>query len=259
MSPFSFEDLRPGTRFAVGTLVLPPTDTGTPLPFAQVLVSLLEAFTESELFVPGALDITAFEWRRVAHIAVGQHYSVDVEVTNRNLDARGVSGIVGMEVVLSDTAGSRVHEGRCEAGVATVDPLAALELESVHPSFASPAWINELERRLQDDDVLATAAATFDGSVALHFGASSMGLRLYRGKVIDTGRSIVGGATFSIHSSCATWLDFARRPRNEFISFAMGDQFDVRGSTYEYLRMTRVIMVITDQVRAMLREEFARA
>jgi hypothetical protein len=121
--------------------------------------------------------------------------------------------------------------------------------------FAGEPWVALLADRVREDERFATATMAYDGSIGFRFGRSTLGLRVYRGKVIDQGRVVFNDATFCVGASTHGWLEFARRPRNEFISFAMADRFAVSGSTYEYLRMTSAVIVITDHVRALIRAE----
>jgi hypothetical protein len=254
-----FEDLVPGATFALGPLPISVGGDASSPSVSHSVGTLLQLLTESELFSPDSLAVSSFEWHQLAALTSGPEYRVSLEVTNRTLEAGGASGSVGLDVVVSDTNGQAAHQARFDVVVSTLDAVAAAKNEMAHPSFASTAWVGQLVDRLQADGVFSDAASAFDGSVAVYFGESAMGLRLYRGKLIDSGRAVVGDATFSVRSSCATWLRFARRPRNEFISFAMADHFTVSGSTYEYLRMTRALMALTDQVRSLLQEGFTRA
>jgi hypothetical protein len=146
--------------------------------------------------------------------------------------------------------GVAIAEGECAATFRDV-----AQKEDGPVGFVDEPWIALLTERLREDARFAEATKSFDGSIGIRFGRSTLGLRVYRGKVIDQGRSMFSAATFSVGASTREWLEFARRPRNEFISFAMADRFSVIGSTYEYLRMTHAVIVITDHVRELIRAE----
>lgn len=121
--------------------------------------------------------------------------------------------------------------------------------------FAGDPWVSVLVDRLREDARFAEATGSYDGSIGFGFGRCTWGMRIYRGRVIDQGRGVFKAATFGIAAPTHLWVEFARRPRNEFISFAMADRFEVSGSTYEYLRMTSAVMVVTDHVRELVRAE----
>lgn len=185
----------------------------------------------------------------------GGPYTCHATVTSRKLLSGGARSF---DVLLEsrDVEGNAAVRGDCVATtVAGARSDAKAVEEAPFATFVNDAWVAQLGERLGDDDHFSEATSTFDGSMGLHFGRVGLGLRIYRGRVIDSGRAILGDATFSISASSHTWLEFSRRPRNEFIPFAMSDRFTVIGSTYEYLRLTRSLIVVTDHVREMVRSE----
>lgn len=218
---------------------------------------------------------TIIDWAGALSGAIGRAFAGDIEprTVSLNLMSHNMvpSGahcvVVGRRYYPSqhradidlflEVAGSTgpVATGQCTMGV----PLNAADVaeltQAERASFNSEEWATALVDDLADDEQFRDATSAFDGSIAFSFGATSVAVRIYRGRKIDRGRHLVGGATFGVGASPMTWVDFARRPRNEFISFAMSDRFEIRGSTYDYLRMTRALVVATDVVRRLLSAE----
>ena len=175
------------------------------------------------------------------------------EVVGRRFNTTRRSDEVELALTIGGGA-TTLATGECTLIYALADEESS-PAESATPTFNSAVWATSLADDLSAEEGFAEATGSFDGSIALSFGATAIAMRIYRGKVIDRGRYLVTNATFGVVASPATWIDFARRPRNEFISFAMGDRFEIRGSTYDYLRMTSALMVATDAVRRRLGAE----
>jgi acyl dehydratase len=277
-SSYFYEDLTPGLDFDLGKVVVDRslitdfatlTGDGHPLHtdsnyavsagFSGQLVHgalmaslVIGRLVESGIICESVVAMTDLNWRFARPVTAGQTVTVRMEITNRHLLASGEKGVVGRRFLVSDFDGELLQEGLSNVVVLTRSVEGAQQLEATRPSFGSDGWVNLLAQSLEKDETFATATSSFDGSIVFNFGETSLGLRIYRGRVIDSGRAVVSSATFAISAPFAVWLKFAKRPRNEFISFAMADQFKVRGSTYDYLRMTRALMVITDHVRGLL-------
>lgn|GEM_PF-1447788 len=275
---YFYEDLTPGLEFDLGSFSVDSkeinafatltrdnhalhTDTGYALAagFGGQLVhgTLMASRVIGQVISLGIFDesivvMKDLNWSFLKPIVANQPVTVCMQITERHLRHKGQTGVVGRRFLVSSQDGQLLQEGCSSAVVRTRDAEGAVRLEENTPSFVSGAWVSQLEQALERDGNFIAATSSFDGSIAFHFGDASMGLRIYRGHVIDSGRSVVSNATFSIAAPCAVWLDFSKRPRNEFIPFAMADKFKVGGSTYEYLRMTRAVMAITDQVRVVL-------
>lgn len=180
--------------------------------------------------------------------------SVRADVVGRRLNAELRRVDVDLAIYVEGPSGP-LATGQCTLQTALDDAeMAAIVERTPHP-FNGEGWSGSIIDELATDETFAAVTNSFDGSIAVSFGVTTLALRLYRGRLIDRGLHLKSGATFSVGATPATWLDFARRPRNEFISFAMGGRFEVRGSTYEYLRMTNAVMTITNVVRRRLGEE----
>ena len=217
-----------------------------------VVATVIGQLIASSVMNDSLVAMTDLQWRFRRPVYAGQTINFSMEITNRRLHADATRGVVGRRFVVRDDQGVVLQEGLSEVVVTVRDGVRAQEHELSSPSFGSAAWVTHLGERLSSDVQFHAATSTFDGSISLRFGSDACALRIYRGRVIDSGRAVGSNATFTVAAAHSEWLAFARRPRNEFISFAMSDRFTISGSTYEYLRMTRATMIATDHVRAML-------
>jgi acyl dehydratase len=274
-----YEDLPPGIEFDLGSLTFEPAQI---LEFIRLTGDDHSIYVDPELarrsgladiVVPGTLvcamvngrlasmdimsdslvEVTDLDWRCAAPVVAGTVLAIRVQITDRQLGADASRGVIGRRFTVSTTAGALVQEGLSRAVVLTRSVEGARRMEEAVPSFASPNWLQALVKNVGESKEFADATSSFDGSIALHFGVGSMGIRIYRGRIIDQGRAVANNPTFSVGAPASTWLRFASRPRNEFIAFAMDDEFEVRGSTYEYLRMTRALVLMTNAVRALIK------
>ena len=217
-----------------------------------VIATAIGQLIASSVMNDSLIAMTDLQWRFRRPVYAGQTITFSMEITNRRLHVDATRGVVGRRFEVRDEQGVVLQEGQSEVVVTVRDAAAAMEQELSSPSFGSAAWVTRLSERLSNDVQFEAATSTFDGAISLRFNNDSCALRIYRGRVIDSGRAVGSNATFTVGAAYSDWLDFARRPRNEFISFAMADRFTISGSTYEYLRMTRATMIATDHVRMML-------
>lgn len=242
-----FEDLVPGRELDLGTLIVEGMGGDVDI---ELAAAALERSRTLGALNECLVEVRDLHWTFRRRVETGTEVALVMQVTNRQLDDDDAQGVVGRRFTLATLAGDLVQEGTSLAVVRTRSGEVARAKEEANPSFASPAWLRALVESLGESREFAEATASYDGSIALDFGAGSLGVRIYRGRIIDQGRAVAANATFTVVAPPSTWLRFAARPRNEFISFAMGDAFEVRGSTYDYLRMTRALMVMTDEVRS---------
>jgi hypothetical protein len=124
--------------------------------------------------------------------------------------------------------------------------------------FCSPAWAALLAPALEANPAFRDATATFDGAIGLRAGRDEVQLRVYKGRVLETGRSTPLGASFTLAADELTWAELAIAERNDFIARASRGAFSVRGNAYEYLRLNKALVVLWDEVRALAAKEAAR-
>lgn len=116
-------------------------------------------------------------------------------------------------------------------------------------------WGAALRSRLDQDPAFADATRTFDGAIELVAQDRTFLFRIYKGIVLDAGHKAPNGPTFSVAASDLAWTELLIADRNDFIARANGGQFGSRGSSFEYLRMFKGLVIIVDHARAQFREE----
>jgi acyl dehydratase len=275
---FFYEDLTPGLRIDLGSVVL---DQAKVLAFAELtgdkhslhidelkaqalgfkssLVhgSLVSAIAIGRLVSAGQFSesivaMTDSSWKFMLPVFTNDEVSYELLITSRRLLSKGDRGMIGRHFYVKNNVGEVIQEGSSTAIVLTRNSEDAKRFEEINPSFPSSGWVSQLIDSLSVDKDFEEATLSFNGAIAFAFGEDLMGIRLYKGKIIDQGRAVASGATFTIGATLTSWIDFVVRPRNEFISFAMKDKFTVSGSTYDYLRMTKATMIIMDYVRRLV-------
>lgn len=265
-APYYYEDLAPGVDLpsvdvVVGAALIEGFGdlvgahgllerTGD-VPGSLLAVLAIDGFLNSEVLTKSLVTVKDYAVAFARPAATGETLALSVGVTHRRLETDSSRGHVGFDLRVKASPRDVVLTGTATAIVLTNSPEAAREMERGRPSFGSSEWLDALATLVSENPDFADATAPFDGSIAVDFGVGAMGLRIYQGRIIDRGRAVANGATFTLLAPPVTWLRFASRPRNEFISFAMSDAFRVEGSTYEYLRMTRALVILTDVVRAL--------
>ncbi len=102
---------------------------------------------------------------------------------------------------------------------------------------------------LAGDAEFASATATFDGSIALAVGEDEVGSRLYRGRIVDVAHKSLQGATFTVAADELTWVRPFTGVHDDYVRLAAAGAFRVRGSGFQYLRMTKAIRILVDRAR----------
>jgi hypothetical protein len=263
-----FEDLEPGLDINLGTISITPKQVGdffrlvgedrmsaesdVPAPTSLLTALITERPRVLGILDEGLIEETDLIFKFLQPVMIHEELSASMRVTHRRLADDATKGVVGLHLSAHSPEGVSMLEGTASLTVSVRSIKEAREMEESRPSFASPGWLAVLLRSLSESKEFAEATSSFDGSIAINFGVEAIGLRLYKGRIIDQGRAAINAATFTIGATPSTWHDLAKRPRNEFISFAMSDAIQVQGSMYEYLRMTRALMVLTDEIRVLL-------
>lgn len=275
---FFYEDFTPGLRIDLGSVAFDQEKvlafaeiTGDKHPlhldegkakslgFEKALVhgSLVSAVAIGRLVAAGRFSdsivaMTDSSWQFMHPIFVNDVVNYELLITSRRLLSKGDRGIIGRQFRVKNLAGEVLQEGSSTAVVLSRNAEDAIKLEALNPSFPSAGWVSQLIEKLKVDKDFEEATSSFNGAIAFAFGDDLLGIRLYKGKIIDQGRAVASSATFTVGATLSSWIEFVGRPRNEFISFAMKDKFSVSGSTYDYLRMTKATMLMMDHVRRLL-------
>lgn len=189
-------------------------------------------------------------WRYLAPIYVGDAVSYEMIITRCRRTSRLTNGVVKRHVVVRDQHGAVVQEGQTSA---LVRARAAIDDQEtrVGRAFPTVAWARRLAARLDAAPAFAEATGTWDGTIGLAFDGDPVLFRVYRGKVLDCGTRTPDGATFVVEAEDVTWTRLITGPANDFTKRTMRDEFSVSGSAYEYLRLTRAVIALVDEARAM--------
>jgi hypothetical protein len=122
---------------------------------------------------------------------------------------------------------------------------------------ASVEWGKRLADRLAADDGFVSSVSTFDGTIGIVSGDEQVRFRIYRGRIIETARKSLDGATFDITADERTWVELLLGEYDDYVRFAARGRFRILGSGFQYLRMTRTVRLMVAAARAMARENDA--
>ncbi len=207
-----------------------------------------------------AIDASAvreLRWRWLMPVSPADASHVEALVTRCRRDITGLPGSVHLDLRLVDRQGRIVQEATASMLVKARDSPAPGNDERVAADFCSDEWASLLASALGESAAFLQATRTFDGAIGLRAGDESIQLRVFRGRILEAGRSTPLGATFTIAGSERTWTELALAERNEFVAVATRGGFSVSGNAYEYLRLTKALVAIFDEVRTLAAAEVA--
>lgn len=202
----------------------------------------------------GILALLDTQWNYRAPIYVGDEITCSITITRKRLSSTPERGILHRHVQLINQDGLAVQDGTSAALAITrghEDLPAALQ-------FGTPAWGSALMPMLQQDPDFTAATASYDGSIGIAVGDAEVHFRIYRGQILEATRRSLRGADFVVTSSEEVWTGLLLGPDNDFMKRAMTGQMSVRGNGAEYLRMTKVLILIVEAARRAAREETAK-
>lgn len=125
--------------------------------------------------------------------------------------------------------------------------------------FATPEWGQAILPQLEASEAFRSAVQAYDGAIGIAGNGAEVHFRIYKGKVIEIGRRALKGSDFTVSASGTTWCQLILGARNDFMDRALKGEFSTTGSGYEYLRMTKVLVLIVDAARAAARTGEAAA
>jgi len=272
------EDFRPGRRFTSGVREIAADDIAAfarlsgdanpvhtdpafaaghgfagPLAHGPLGIAVVFGLLHDLGIVDGtAIALLDLSWRFRNPLVAGDSVRFEMTVTRCRRSSRGDAGVVNRHVTLARTDGTVVGEGDTAFLVSARDPQGPPTY--VERDFGTPAWAGLLAGRLADNAEFGEGTATFDGSIGLAAGRESVQLRVYKGRVLETGRWTPSGPTFTLHGEELAWVELADAPRNDFIARSMRGAFGVTGNTYEHLRLHKAIVATWDSIRALAAE-----
>jgi len=220
-------------------------------PFAIAVVFGL--LYELRIVEPTAIAMLDLDWRFLAPVVAGDELRFELTVTRCRRSRTRAAGVVGRHFRLLGQGDAVVGEGTSSLLVAARAP--AVEPDpALRTDFCSPAWAEALRERLGSNRAFAEATRSFDGSIGLRAGRESVQLRVYSGEVLEAARSTPAGPTFTVSAGELTWTELALAERNELLARATRGELSVSGSAYEYLRLTRALVALWDELRALAEE-----
>lgn len=234
--------LHVGSERAAGTGASGPVLQG---PFGvAVFFGLLHDMQGERAPVVALLDTN---WRYLAPVRVGDVLRFEMTITRCRRTSNGHQGVVNRHVVLLNQHDERVQEGTTAV---LVEARGAEPTEdAVSRAFGTVGWATALADTLGTDERFTSAISNWDGTVGLRCGQEEAHFRLYRGRVVEVTRRAPNGPTFTLGADELVWTELITGPRNDFMQRAMRGQFEVSGSGYEYLRLTKVLHVLVDHAR----------
>jgi acyl dehydratase len=210
-------------------------------------------FHELGLVDESVVALLDTNWRYLRPVHVGDTLRFEMTITRCQRSSSGDQGVVNRHVVLLNQHDERVQEGTTALLVRARDTGA----DRADRAFGTLAWGQALAQRLTADERFVSATANWDGTLGLRSGEQEIQLRIYRGQVVDVTRRAPHGATFTVEAPELIWTELISAPHNDFVKRTMSGQFDVRGSGYEYLRLTKAVVLLMDNVRTLARGEQA--
>jgi hypothetical protein len=245
-----FEDFPVGRRVAArrrrrpepGGHVVPGT------PMAEV-TGLLELASEAGVLPGSSLRLLEFQWRTLSAVPADGPDEIAFTVTGCRRIPAERAGSVRWHALLRDARGRALQEG----SIAVLLPTRSESDGSADPArraWCTRPWGDALAGLLADDAGFRSATATWDGTIGLRAGREQVLLRVYRGRIIEVAGRTPLGATFTLEAPEHAWTDLLTGPSNDFFRRAMsGDSFTVTGNAYEYLRMSKALMLLIDAAR----------
>jgi acyl dehydratase len=274
--PMDFEDFRLGQRFAGGHRIVSAEDleafvaiSGDVHPL-HTDPSYAQAQGYARPVLHGPFGLSAFfgwhtslglantsiiglldtHWQYLAPICVGDEIHFEMTIARLRRTSSGDRGVIGRAVRLLNQEGVVVQKGLTAVLVRTRDAWRRVGQEP-----CTPAWAELMARRLNESGPFTQATATWDGTLGLAAESDEVHFRIYRGKVIDTGKRTPLGSTFTVSTCDLTWAELLAASSPDYMVKAMKGAFNVRGNVYEYVRLTKAISLLIDEARALYQME----
>jgi hypothetical protein len=203
--------------------------------------------------------LAGLTWRAAGdstEIAEGEVLQSQTTITGRHFSSGPADDVlVDQHVRLIDAAGDLVDEAVTSW---QADRSALPAPDQTTDAIASPEWGALLARRLAADPAFASSTATFDGSIGLvsrgSDGTTGVEFRVYRGSIIETGRKSLDGPTYAIEADALTWAELITGRYDDYVRFAARSRFTVRGSGFQYLRLSKTTRIMIWHARTMRQE-----
>lgn len=217
-------------------------------------LALFTGFVHQLGLAHDALALLDTLWHYTAPIRVGDTLTCSITVTRARTTSTTGRGVIHRSVELSNQRGDLVQRGTSALLVRHGND-AALPL---HADPGSPSWGQAIADRLESMEEFTTAVADYDGTVGIAVGDTELHLRIYRGRVLEAVRRALRGSDFTVRIPEDIWWELMTAKDNELMKQAMKGHLSTSGNGAEYLRMTRVVVLLVAAARDLYREETAR-
>ena len=202
----------------------------------------------------GIVDNTAValldtNWTYHAPVFVGDDLTHECTIIRCCRTRSGDKGVVNRHVAVRRGDGVVAQSGT--TAVLVTARATAGDADPFELDFCGRRWATELAQRLNESAEFSASCGSFDGTIGMRAQGTETHLRIYRGRIIEASPRSPLGATFTIHATEFAWLRHVSSERNEFMVRALRDEFSVSGNHYEYLRLTKALMLIWDTARSM--------
>lgn len=205
-------------------------------------------FYELDLARKDIVGLLDTNWSYCGPIHAGDTLSFRMVVTGCRRTSCGERGILGRYVEVLNQCGKVVQSGSSAVMYRSTGS------RRLGQELFTPAWAEALGERLNKDAAFRAAMATWDGAFALGDEKSETPFRIFRGNVIETGKRPPRGTDFGLHAAPETWGRLMSGPAGLFMIEAMQGGFSVRGDAYEYVRFTKALSLVVEQMRIFAQE-----
>jgi acyl-CoA thioesterase-2 len=209
------------------------------------LAAFFGLFHETGLATDSIVALLDTSWRYLKPLFAGDSVQFRMTITRCQRSRSGSRGTVNRHVLLLNQHDEVVQEGTS----AMLVRARHAGPDAINRAFCTVPWGAALAARLNDDPQYAAAVGNWDGAIGLRFGQAELQLRIYRGRVIDVAPRLPAGATFTVEADEVTWADLLTGPPSDFMRGAMAGAFRTHGSGYDYLRLTRALVLLVEHAR----------
>jgi hypothetical protein len=184
----------------------------------------------------------------------GEVVAPTATLTRRRFDGDGAV-LIDQDIKLTSDGGELARRAQASW---LADQASVPAADRGTDEIASPAWGEALAARLSDDAAFTSSVSTFDGSIGLvsrsSAGPLAVEFRIYRGAIIETGRKSLDGASYAIEADALTWAELVTGRYDDYVRIAARGGFTVRGSGFQYLRLTKTMRIMVWHARTMRQE-----
>ena len=226
------------------------TRFGTPIAHGPMGIAIaMGLLHEMHLVDETVVALLETRWVYLAPMRAGDRIYAEVLITGVRRTSKGDAGVVERRVSLLNDAGTVVQRGSLPVLVRA----RSVDREADDPTlaFCTQAWGALLAQALNDNSAFVSATATWDGTIGLACGARSVQLRIYKGRVLEAVRRTPHGPTFTVAAEPEVWIRLATGSCNDFVRRAHAGEIATHGDAYEYLRLTKALALLWDEVRVL--------